>query len=97
MNDISIKSDAILSNLRHSAVQRILGTTKMALLHDAEARFMPAKVYPAFKGAEDWIVEPPTDGILAIVETKTFTGRAALLRALEYAHCNYGNALYFSC
>ena len=69
----------------------------MTLLHDAEVRSMPAKVYPAFKGAEDWVVEPPTDGISAIVETKTFTGRAALLRALEYAHCNYGNALYLSC
>ena len=70
---------------------------KMTSLHDAEVRSMPAKVYPAFKGAEDWVVEPPTDGISAIVETKTFTGRAALLRALEYAHCNYGNALYLSC
>ena len=69
----------------------------MTLLHDTEVRSMPAKVYPAFKGAEDWVVESPTNGISAIVETKTFTGRAALLRALEYAHCNYGNALYHSC
>ena len=97
MNDVFIKSDAIMSNFRHNAAQRVLGIMGMTLLHDAEVRSMPAKVYPAFKDAEDWVVEPPTDGIAAIVETKTFTGRAALLRALEYAYCNYGNALYFSC
>ena len=74
----------------------MLGTTELTLLNDAVVRSMPAKVYPAPKSAEDWVVEPPVNGISAIVETKTFTGRAALLRALEYAHCNYGNALYLS-
>lgn len=87
---------AILSPFRHAAVQRMLGVMKMDLPHDAESRSTPARVYPAFKGAEDWIVEPPVDGFSAIVEPKTFTGRSALLKALEYAHCNYTNVLYLS-
>lgn len=69
---------------------------EMALLRDTEGRSMPALVYPAFEGADDWIVEPPAVNAFAAVETKTFTGRAALLKALEYAHCNYGRALYLS-
>ena len=79
-----------------AAVQRMLGITEMILLHDDEIRSMPAKVYPAVQDAEDWIVEPPAVGTSAVVELKTFTGRAALLKALEYAHCNYGSALYLS-
>lgn len=68
----------------------------MVTTHDTEGRPTPARVYPAFEGAEDWIVEPPADGTSVVVEFKTFTGRAALLRALEYAHRNYGNAFYLS-
>lgn len=96
MNDVFVNSYCVLTNFRHVAVQRMLGTMGMDSLYDAETRSMPAKVYPAFEGAGDWIVEPPADGTSAAVENKTFTGRAALLRALEYAHCNYGNALYLS-
>ena len=68
----------------------------MALLRDAEGRSTPAKVYPAFEDAEHWIVEPPAADASAVVELKTFTGHAALLKALEYAHQTYGNALYLS-
>jgi len=68
----------------------------VALLHDTENRSTPARVYPASEGAEDWIVEPPVVNASAIVELKTFTGRAALLKALEYAHYTYGSALYLS-
>ena len=88
--------DAILLRFRRVAAQGTLRTIEMTLLHDDEIRSMPAKVYPAVEDAEDWIVEPPTDGTAAIVKLKTFTGRAALLKALEYAHCNYGSALYLS-
>jgi len=31
-----------------------------------------------------------------MVEPRTFTGPAALLKALEYAHSTYGSALYLS-
>lgn len=68
----------------------------MALLHDTERRSTPARVYPAFEGAEEWIVEPPAVDASAIFELKTFTGHAALLKALEYAHYTYGSALYLS-
>lgn len=68
----------------------------MALLRDTEGRSMPARVYPASEGTDDWIVEPPAIDPLAAVEPRTFTGRAALLNALEYAHCHYGSALYLS-
>lgn len=74
----------------------MLGIVEVASLNDTEIRSMPAKVYPAFEGAEDWIVEPPTVDALTIVELKTFTGRSALLEAIKYAHLNYGNALYLS-
>ncbi len=57
---------------------------------------MPARVYPASEGADDWIVEPPAVDALSVVEPKMFTGRTALLKALEYAHFNYGSALYLS-
>ena len=96
MTDSPIKSVAILPSFRHVAVQRMLGMVEMALLNDTEVRSMPARVYPAFEGAGDWIVEPPVVDASAAVELKTFTGRSALLKALEYAHCNYGNALYLS-
>ena len=85
-----------LPSFRHAAVQRILGTIEMALLRDAEGRSMPARVYPASEGADDWVVEPPALDASAVLELKVFTGRAALLKALEYAHCNYGSALYLS-
>jgi len=74
----------------------MLGVIEMSLLHNTKIRSMPTKVYPAFEGAEDWIVEPPTVDVSAVIELKTFTGRSALIKALEYAHCNYGNALYLS-
>lgn len=90
------KSLATLPSFRYVAVQRLLGTMEVALLRDAEGRSTPAKVYPAFEGAEDWVVEPPAADDLAAVEFKTFTGHAALLKALEYAHHIYGNALYLS-
>lgn len=96
VTDNLMRPVAILPSFRHAAVQRMLGTMGMALPHDTESRSTPARVYPAFEGAEDWIVEPPADGASVIAEPKTFTGRAALLRALEYAHSNYGNALYLS-
>jgi len=85
MDDTPINSVAILPSFRHVAVQRMLGMIEMSLLHDTEIRSMPAKVYPAFEGAEDWIVEPPTVDASAAIELKTFTGRSALLKALEYA------------
>lgn len=68
----------------------------MPVLRDAEGRSMPARVYPASEGADDWIVEPPALDAPAVAEAKMFTGRAALLNALEYAHFNYGSALYLS-
>lgn len=85
-----------LPSLRYVAAQRILGCTDMALLRDTEDRSMPARVYPASEGADDWIVEPPALNDLTVVEPRMFTGRAALLNALEYAHCHYGSALYLS-
>ncbi len=96
MTDSPINSVAILPSFRHVAVQRMLGMIEMALLHDTEIGSTPARVYPAFKDAEDWIVEPPTVDTSDTIETKTFTGRSALLKALEYACYNYGSAIYLS-
>ena len=81
---------------RHAAVQRILGTLGMALLRDTEGRSTPAKVYPVDNDSDTWIVEPPINQSDAATGIKTFTGHSALLKALEYAHCNYGSALYLS-
>lgn len=86
----------MLPCLRYAAVQRILGTTEMAMLRDSQARSTPAKIYPAFESAENWVVEPPAEDVLVAVEPKTFTGHAALLQALEYAHYYYGSVLYLS-
>jgi hypothetical protein len=96
MVDSFIKPDATLLQLRRVAVQRMLGVTDVTLLNDDTIRSAPARVYPAVENAEDWIVEPPANGTSAIAELKTFTGRAALLRALEYAYCNYHSTLYLS-
>jgi len=68
----------------------------MPLLRDSKGRSTPARVYPAFESAEDWVVEPPAPDASTVVEPKIFTGRAALLKALEYAHGTYGSALYLS-
>ena len=83
-------------SFRHVAVQRLLGVTELTVLRDVEGRSMPAKVYPAFDGAEDWVVEPPAADASTVGEPRMFTGRGALLRALEHAHCAYGSALYLS-
>jgi len=96
MSDNPVKIIPMLPCLRYAAVQRMLGTTGMALLPDSQGRSMPAKIYQAFKDAENWVVEPPANDVLAAVEPKTFTGRTALFQALEYAHYNYGSVLYFS-
>lgn len=95
-HDGSIEAVAAPPPFRQVAVQRLLGAMDVIVLRDAEGRSAPAKVYPAFEGAEDWVVEPPAAGATAVVGPRTFTGRAALLKALEYAHHAYGNALYLS-
>ena len=68
----------------------------MAWQRDTEGRSTPARVYPRSKDAEDWVVEPPPDDLSDVVEPKMFTGRAALLDALNYAHLTYGSVLYLS-
>ncbi len=68
----------------------------MALLRDIEGRSAPPKVYPTSEDAACWIVEPPADASEDVGESRTFTGRAALLQALEYAHRTFGNAQYLS-
>ncbi len=82
-------------SLRHAAVQQILGVA-MASNRDEAGRPVPAKVYPASSAARDWVVEPPSVGEPPRAEPKTFSGSAALPRALEYAHRTYGGALYLS-
>ena len=96
MIDSPIRPIAILLHFRHVLAQQVLGITEVILLHDTASRSMPARVYPAFQDAENWIVEPPAVNASDIVELKTFTGHSALLKALEYAHYTYGNALYLS-
>jgi hypothetical protein len=86
----------VQSSFRHVAVQRMLGVLEMALLRDTEGRSTPAKVYPVADNSDTWIVEPPINESDAATGLKTFTGHSALLKALEYAHCNYGSALYLS-
>jgi len=68
----------------------------MGLARDAEGRTTPAKVYAAPGDTQGWVVEPPASGEPDSAECKTFTGSAALLKALEYAHSTYGSALYLS-
>ena len=68
----------------------------MAFVRDLEGRTMPAKVYPASKEADAWIVEPPVDDASAVVAPRTFTGRSALLQALQHAHDIYGCARFLS-
>jgi len=96
MTDNPVKSLSIPPAFRHAAVQRLLGILEMVLLRDAEGRSMPANVYPTFKDSETWVVEPPANDASAVVEPKTFTGHAALLQALQYAHSTYGSARYLS-
>lgn len=93
--DSSVEAEAAPPSFRQVAVHRLLGATGVIVLRD-EGRSTPAKVYPAFEGVEHWVVEPPAAGTSAVAEPRTFTGRAALLKALEYAHYVYGNALYLS-
>src|ERR1700712_4575648 len=96
MPDNPVKHLAMLQSIRHAAVHRMLGLIGMAWQRDAECRSRPARVYPAPEGAEGWVVEPPSDDVLDVVEPKTFTGRGALLDALKYAHATYSSVLYLS-
>ena len=82
-------------SLRYAAVQHILGVV-MASNRDEEGRPVPAKVYPLSAAAQEWVVEPPSLDGPTRSEPKTFSGSAALPRALEYAHRTYGGALYLS-
>lgn len=68
----------------------------MGLLRNTEGRSLPAKVYPACKDADDWVVEGPCLDIEERSERKTFTGANALVQALAYAHATYGSAQYLS-
>ena len=86
----------MLLSFRHNAVQRLSGIHDMAQLRDTEGRSAPPKVYPTSNDASCWTVEPPCDASADVGEPRTFTGRAALLQALEYAHRTYGNAQYLS-
>ena len=61
-----------------------------------DGRPVPAKVYPALPDAQEWIVEAPPCGDSATDQWRTFTGVAALPRALEYAYRTYGAASCFS-
>jgi hypothetical protein len=72
------------------------GSVDMELLADSEGRTTPAKVYPVHGRAEAWVVEAPWSGEPARDDCRTFTGRAGLLKALEYAHSTYGSAVYLS-
>ena len=83
-------------SFHHATVQRLLGVTELTVLRDVEGRSMPAKVYPASDGVEEWVVEPPAADASTVDEPRMFTGRGALLRALEHAHRAHGSALYLS-
>jgi hypothetical protein len=74
----------------------MLRTLETALLDIVNGRSIPARVYPAPGDADDWVVEPPEAETVGEVEFKTFTGHAALLKALEYAHGTYDSVLYLS-
>ena len=66
----------------------------MAAQFDDDTRPGSAKVYPAVKEADGWVVEAPVYAA-ASDELRTFTGPTALSQALEYAHHTYGAALCF--
>lgn len=61
-----------------------------------DIRPMPAKVYPALPDAQGWVVEAPLCRNSAEPQLRTFTGRAALPQALEYAYRTYAAASCFS-
>lgn len=67
----------------------------MTLSGGEDRRAVPAKVYPAPGDVDEWVVEPPCPG-RSSGDLKTFSGSAALPRALEYAHRTYGGALFLS-
>jgi len=96
MSDNPVKPVSTLLSFRHAAVQRMLGIFGVAFQRDAEGRSTPARVYPRSESAEDWVVEPPADDVSDLIEPKMFTGRAALLDALRYAHLTYVRVLYLS-
>lgn len=96
MSDNSVQLPSTLSSFRHIAVQRLLGMTDATLLDDVNGRSIPARVYPASGDADDGVVEPSAAETMSAVEFKTFTGRAAPLKALEYAHDTYDSVLYHS-
>jgi hypothetical protein len=85
-----------MTPFRYAASQQLLGAIGVVFLQDSEGRTTPAKVYPASADAEAWVVEPPLDAAPAVVEPKTFTGPAALLKAMQYAHDTYGCARFLS-
>lgn len=68
----------------------------MASQQGEDFRPTPAKVYPAVSAADSWVVEAPASADAAGGDCRIFAGAAALLKALEYAHCTYGGALYLS-
>ncbi len=90
------KPVAEVTPLRYATAQRLLGVTGVVTARDSEGRTTPAKVYPASEDAEAWVVESPADAASAVVEPKTFTGPAALLQAMQYAHDTYGSARFLS-
>ncbi len=96
MPNNSVKSASKLTSFRYAVVQQLLGATDVVFLRDSEGRRTPAKVYPASEDTAAWVVEPPMDDASAVVERKTFTGHAALLQAVQYAHDTYGCARFLS-
>ena len=85
-----------VSSLRYAAAQQILGVAAMASQQDEDFRPVPAKVYPAASAADSWVVEAPASANAPDNDCRIFAGATALLKALEYAHCTYGGALYLS-
>lgn len=73
----------------------MLGIRSIALPYDTEGRTAPALVHPAPEDTAAWVVEPPgaDEGRR---KPRVFTGGAALLTALEYAHRTYGSAVCLS-
>ncbi len=88
-----VRLGSIPSSIRHGAAHRTLGMKAVPMLQNAEGRSPPARVYPLSDASGAWIVEPPVNDAAG---SKTFTGRKALLDALEYAHRTYGSATYLS-
>jgi len=85
-----------VSPLRYAAAQQILGMAAMTSQQDEDFRPAPAKVYPAVSAADSWVVEAPASANAPGKDCRIFAGATALLKALEYAHCTYGSALYLS-